>query len=220
MAYFVSLWVAQSLSLLLYTTKRAIIPLNDIIVHGRRHWRMCPLVQNSGGISAPQKSERKKEKNQKEKEKIRNQKPRNQKPKSLDLSIFPNQSGQNLRRNQNLVVGGFDSPESAPPPSPVKTLWRHPSLTVTQVQFTKFSFQDMTQNPTAGIADVTSQQSGIPLVGCFRILHHILEPELGETGLWSGLWQTALPEKLRFPLSLQASFAYFPQSSVLHHRWN
>ena len=115
MAYFVSLWVAQSLSLLLYTTKRAIIPLNDIIVHGRRHWRMCPLVQNSGGISAPQKSERKKEKNQKEKEKIRNQKPRNQKPKSLDLSIFPNQSGQNLRRNQNLVVGGFDSPESAPP---------------------------------------------------------------------------------------------------------
>ena len=35
-----------------------------------------------------------------------------------------------------------------------------------------------------GMPDMTSELSGIPLVRFFRTLHHILEPEFGETRLW------------------------------------
>ena len=33
---------------------------------------------------------------------------------------------------------------------------------------------------------MTSEMSGIPLVGFLRTLRHILEPEIGETRLWTG----------------------------------
>ena len=56
--------------------------------------------------------------------------------------------------------------------------------------FTKFRFQDMTQYPEKSNQwharlDMTSELSGIPLVGFLRDLRHILEPEFGETGLRS-----------------------------------
>ena len=56
--------------------------------------------------------------------------------------------------------------------------------------FTKFMFQDRKQYPEKADQwhvreDMTSELSGIPLVRFFRILHHILEPEFGETGLRS-----------------------------------
>ena len=46
--------VTQSLSPPLNTTKRAIIPLNDIIDQGHHHWGMGDVspVKNSGGMSA------------------------------------------------------------------------------------------------------------------------------------------------------------------------
>ena len=56
--------------------------------------------------------------------------------------------------------------------------------------FTKFRFQDMTQYPEkfdqwGARYDVTTQLSGLTLARFFRIVRHILEPEFGETGLWS-----------------------------------
>ena len=54
--------------------------------------------------------------------------------------------------------------------------------------FTKLGFQDMMQYPEKSDQwnaryDMTSQLSGIPLVGLSRVLRHILEPEIGGTGL-------------------------------------
>ena len=45
--------------------------------------------------------------------------------------------------------------------------------------------------------DVTPQLSGIPLVGFFRILRHILEPEFGETGLrtFTSYYEVKIEEK-------------------------
>ena len=43
--------------------------------------------------------------------------------------------------------------------------------------------------------DMASQLSGITLVGFFRLLRHILEPEFGETGIRVGVGQlTILPQ--------------------------
>ena len=76
--------------------------------HGRRHRGGCrghvPPVRNSGG-EAPSEIAIFKENFYEYLSKF------------SDFSMFSKQSGRNLKRNRNLGVGDFDSPEFVPPPS-------------------------------------------------------------------------------------------------------